>query len=362
MPGNVGKEAAVRKRRHSGMQGAVWEKKLDAADMPWTNIGHALTAVALTALDVPGQKAQLFCVTSDGKLWWRDLAVNGTTWRVVATGCGATTLAAVNVPGQGQKLFCTTADQLLYARDAVPADVPWHCLGDALGVTALAALGDPGEGAALYCATDHQVLYRRDAAAGPDTPWKAAGEAADVCGLAALVVPETRPQLYCATRHKVLYRRPASADAAWEPLGNTPLVLSMTGAAGRLFILTPGERDVLAPIPHHVFLPVRKQVNISAHVGAQEPRRITITDEFGLRVAGWVSDKAIDIAPTPYFAEHGSTPGVVVLEVLYERQFEGDPDWYGMRCKVHHQRGGPGTYEELTIAADDTWVKFRWPR
>ncbi len=351
------------KRRHSGMQGTVCEKKLDAADATWTNIGHALTAVALTALEVPGESTRLFCVTNDGTLWRRDLAAHGAAWQVVATGCGATTLAAVQVPGQGPKLFCTTADQLLYVRDAVPGEAPWHCLGDALGVTALAALAVPGESATLFCATDHQILYRREAAAGPDTPWKAMGEAAQVCGLAALDVPGMGPQLFCATIHKVLYRRLlTTADAAWEPADNTPAVLSMAGADGRLIILTPGQRDVLTPIPHQIFLPVRKPVDIFAHVGAEEPRRITITDEFGHRVARWVSEKTIDMEPTAYFAEHGSTPGVVVLEVLYERQFDGDPDWYGMRCSVRHQRGGPRACDELTVAADDTWVKFRWAR
>jgi hypothetical protein len=359
----VGKEAAVRKRCHSGRNGAVWEKKLDAIDAPWTNIGHALTAVALAALDLPGQSSLLFCVTNDGTLWSRELAAHGASWRIIATGCGATTLAPVNVPGAGPKLFCTTTDQLLYVRDAVLGAAPWHCLGDALGVTALAALEMSGEGAALYCATDHQALYRRDAAAGPNTPWKAIGQADQVCGLAALAVQGMGAQLFCATTHRVLYRRPVgTVDAEWVPFGKVPSVLSMAAADGRLLILTPGERDLLAPIPHQVFLPVRKQVDITAQVAAPEPRRITITDEFGNRVAGWESEKTLDIAPTPFFAEHGSTPGVVVLEVLYERRYDGDPDWYGMRCQVRHRRGDPGASEELTVAAEDAWVKFRWSR
>jgi hypothetical protein len=129
-----------------------------------------------------------------------------------------------------------------------------------------------------------------------------------------------------------------------------------------LLCLTTGARALLAPLPHHVFLPVRKRVDITVSARSEEPRRITITDEFGNRVGAWVGENAWDIEPIPYFAHQGSTPGVVVLEVLYERQFEDDPTWYGMRCTVSHQRGGPGTPEELTVAVEDCAVKFRWSR
>jgi hypothetical protein len=353
----------VATRRHSGKSGAVWERSLDATDGAWTNIGHALTAVALAALERPGESALLFCVTTDGRLWCRERGSAETSWKTIALGCGARTLAAVQVPGAGAKLFCTTADQLLYVRDAVTTEAAWHCLGDALGVTALAALAIPDEGAALYCATDHQVVYRRDAAAGPNTPWKAIAEAALVCGLAAASVPGEGPQLFCATTDRVLYRRSLNmTGVAWNPVGKVPFVLALAAADGRLLLLTPGEREIITPIPHQIFLPVRKHVDITAHVGTAEPRRITITDEFGKRLAGWVSEKALDSDPTRYFAEHGSTPGAVAVDVLYERQYDGDPDWYGMRCKVRHQRGAPGTPEELTVGADDIWVKFRWSR
>jgi len=353
---------AVAKLRNSGIHGLVWEKKPDAGTIHWTNIGQARSALALAAVDVPGAGTLLFCVTRDANLWCRDLAARKAPWKVVASGCGATTLAAVNVPGSGPKLFCTTANHQVYVRDAVPGPAPWHCVGDAVGVIALAALEVSGEGPMLYCATDHNLLYRRDAA-DPNTCWKVVGDVACVAGLAALDVPGEGPQLFCATTNHLLYRRPAcTADTAWEQVGRAVNVVAMAAASDRLLCLTTGERAHLDPVPHQVFLPVRKKVDITASVRSQEPRRITITDEFGNRVGAWAGESAWDIEPTPYFAEHGSTPGVVVLEVLYERQQEEDPNWSGMRCTVRHRRGGPGTPEELTVAAEDSWVKFRWSR
>jgi hypothetical protein len=350
----------VPKPHSSGANGLIWEKKPDPAEVHWANIGHARTAVALAALDVPGEGARVFCVTRDAKLWCRDLNAQHTSWQAIATGCGATNLAAVIVPGSGPKLFCTTADNLVYVRAAVPTPAPWHCVGDALGVIALTALEMPGEGPKLYCATDHNLLYRRDAV-GSQASWEVVGDAACVSGLAALDVPGQGPQLLCATTHHLLYRRSAlAADTAWEQVGRAVNVVAMAAASQRLLCLTTGE--LLSPLPHQVFLPVRKKVDITGNVRSEEPRRITITDEFGNRVGAWGGENTWDIEPTPYFAEQGSTPGVVVLEVLCERQYDGDPTWYGMRCMVSHQRGGSRNPEELTVAAEDCKVNFRWSR
>jgi len=359
----MGKEAALVKLLNSGPSGLIWEKKPDPSEVHWVNIGHARTAVALAAVDVPGQNAQIFCVTRDAKLWCRDLTARGGRWQTVATGCGATHMAAVNVPNCGPKLFCATADHLMYARDAVATPAPWHYVCDALGVVALTALDIPGEGAKLYCATDQNLLYRRDVAAGPSTPWEVVGDAARVGGLAALDIPGEGPQLFCGTTDHLLYRRPAAAtDATWEHVGRALNVVAMAAASNRLLCLTTGERALLAPLPHQVFLPVRKPLEITGKVCSEEARRIAIRDEFGNSVGSWVGENAWDIEPTAYFAEQGSTPGVVVLEVLCERQYDGDPTWYGMRCAVRHRRGGPGTPEELTVATEDCWVKFRWSR
>jgi hypothetical protein len=352
----------VAKPRSSGGNGLLWAKKPAVDEIHWANIGHARRAVALAGLDIPGEGARLFCATWEGTLWCRDLAVREAPWRPVAKGCGATALAAVHVPEEGPKLFCATHENLIYARDAVAADAPWQRVGEAGGVVALTALDVPGDGAKLYCVTDDDLLYRRDATC-QEAPWQLLGEAAGVGGLAALDVPDEGPQLFCATREDRLYRRDArQPDVGWEHIGRAVNVIAMAGADEQLFCVTPGEDVKLASVPHQVFLPVRKKVQISACVRSEEPRRITVMDEFGNCLGCWAGEGDQEIGTSPLWAEQGSTPGVLVVEVTCERQYEGDPAWYGSRCTVSHRRGGPGTPEELAVAGEDCWVTFRWMR
>ena len=347
------------KPRSSGGNGLLWEKKPDPETIHWANIGHARSAVTLAALDVPGEGAQLFCSSWDGTLWRRDLAVREAPWRPIATGCGATTLAAVNVPGEGPKLFGATQDNLIYSRDAVAADAPWLLVGEAGGVVALAALDLPGDGARLYCVTEDSLLFEREATASG--PWQVIGDAAGATGLAALDVPGEGPQLFCATRDDRLYRRDARKQGGcWEPIGKARNVIAMAAAGDRLVCLTPGEEFKLTPLPHQVYLPVLKQVQIAAWVRADSPRRITVTDEFGNCLGSWAGVGERQIGALAFRVEQGSTPGVLVVNVMCERQYDGDPNWYGSRCTVSHKRGKPGTPEEMTVTAEDCWVSFRW--
>jgi hypothetical protein len=360
--GKLGKEAVVAKLQHSGTQGLVWLKKPDAREVHWKMLCHARLATALAAVEGPEGDGRIFCVTNDAKLWCRELGAGEGPWTTVATGCGATTLAAVQVPDAGPMLYATTADNLVYARPAIPGQAYWQQVGDAVGVVALAALEAPGEGPKLYCATADSLLYQRDAV-GPKTSWELIGDAAQVSGLAAVNLPDEGPHLFCATTSDLLYRRSLQTPgAAWEPVGQAVNVVALAAVRGQLLCVTTGARTLLPPLPHHVFLPVRKKVAITAAARSQEPRRITIRDEFGNCLGSWVGERDWQVEPHPYFAEQGSTPGVVVLEVLTERQYEGDPAWYGMRCTVSHQRGGPGSPEELTVAGEDCSVKFSWSK
>jgi hypothetical protein len=352
----------VAKPRSSGVNGLVWEKKPDPEAVHWAQLGQARSAVALAALDVPGQGAQLFCSSWDGVLWCRDLTVREAPWRHLTTGCGATSLAAVNVPGEGPKLFGATRDNQIYCRHGVTADAPWRPDGEAGGVVALAALVLPGDGAKLYCVTEDNVLYQRDAV-GPDAPWQILGEAADVNGMTALDVPGQGPQLFCATKDDRLYRRdPRKVGIGWERIGKARNVIALAAAKDRLYCLTPGPVVKLDPLPHQVYLPILKQVQITACVRAEVPQRITLTDEFGNCLGSWAGVGDRQIGARPFRATQGSTPGVLVVHVLCERQFDGDPNWYGIRCTVSHKRGAPGTSEEMIVSAEDCWVSFRWSR
>jgi hypothetical protein len=351
----------VAKPRNSGGNGLLWEKKPDPHEIHWAHIGHARRGVALAAIDIPREGARLFCATADGTLWCRNLARREERWQAVAQGCGATSLTAVTVPGAGPKLFASR-DNLVYVRDATPEEAPWHLFGEAGGVIALAALNLPGAGARLFCVTRDNLLYRRDAAI-PDAAWQMLGEAADVCGLAALQVPGEGPQLFCATSDHRLYRRDAATPGlGWTHIGRALNVVAMTAASQRLLCLTPGEEIKLKPLPHQIFLPVRKQVQITVGVSSEEARRLTVVDEFGNCHGCWAGAGEQLLGATHFRAEQGSTPGVVVMEVLCERQHKGDPAWYGSRCTVNHHRGGPQTPEELIVAGEDCWVKFQWQR
>jgi hypothetical protein len=352
----------VAKLQHSGTGGLVWRKRPEAADLHWQMLCHARLAHALAAVEVPGRDALVFCVTQDAKLWCRELGKGEGPWTTVASGCGATTLAAVCVPDAGPMLYATTADNVVYTRPAVVEQAYWQPAGDAVGVVALAALDVPGEGPKLYCATGDGLLYQREAV-GPKTAWELIGDAGQVSGLTAMNLPGEGPHLFCATTGDLLYRRSLlTPGVGWEQVGQAVNVVAMAAIRDQLLCVTTGARTLLPPLPHQVFLPVRKKVAITAAARSEEPRRITIRDEFGNCVGSWVGEKAWQVEPAPYFAEQGSTPGVVVIEVLTERQFEGDPAWYGMRCTVRHQRGGAGTPEELTVAGEDCSVKFSWSK
>jgi hypothetical protein len=348
--------------RSSGGNGLLWEKKLDPGEMYWARIGHAQRAVALAALDLPGGGGRLFCATWDNTLWCRDLAGSDAPWRPLGGVRGAAALAAVNVPGAGPQLFCATRDNWVYRRDALAQDAPWQPAGEAADVVALAALELPGEGAKLICATGDGLLYQRDAAAAAAT-WQYVYGAEGVRGLAAADLPGAGPQLFCATRDNRLFRRGVASQAAgWERVGGAQDVIAMAAVKDRLLCVTLGEEAKLPPVPHQVFLPVRKPVQLTAGVRSEEARRVTVTDGFGTCLGCWAGAGDQRLGETEFCADQGTTPGVLVVEVLWERQYGGDPTWYGSRCTVSHRRGGRGAPEELTVAGDDCWVTFRWSR
>jgi hypothetical protein len=184
-----------------------------------------------------------------------------------------------------------------------------------------------------------------------------------VRGLTAMSLPGAGPQLFCATRDYRLYRRDArTPDASWQRVGGAQDVVAMAALKDRLLCITRGEEAKFPLVPHHVFLPVRKDVRLTASIRAEEPRRITVTDGFGSCLGCWAGAGEQRLGETAFRADQGTTPGVLVVEVLWERQYEGDPAWYGSQCRVSHRRGGPGVPEELTVAGDDCWVTFRWSR
>src|SRR5262249_61612233 len=85
----------------------------------------------------------------------------------------------------------------------------------------------------------------------------------------------------------------------------------------------------------------------------EEARRVTVTDGFGTCLGCWAGAGEQRLGETEFCADQGTTPGVLVVEVLWERQYGGDPAWYGSRCTVSHRRGSRGAPGGRAVARRD---------
>src|SRR2546423_15181622 len=100
------------------------------------------------------------------------------------------------------------------------------------------------------------------------------------------------------------------------------------------------------------------QVENTAGVCAEEPRRITVTDEFGNCLGRWAGQGDQRLGMAPFRADQGSTPGVLVAEVLCERQYDGDAAWYGSRCQGQPRTGAAGKPRGVTGPRGQYLVQF----
>jgi len=130
-------------------------------NIAWTDIGHAVSVVAMTAL---GDK--LYCVTNYGRLFMRDPVPYDTAWIDIGHAENVVAMAAL-----GDKLYCVTSDDRLFMRDPFTYDTAWIDIGHAENVVAMAALGDK-----LYCVTSYPKLLTRDPVPY-DTAWIDIGHA-----------------------------------------------------------------------------------------------------------------------------------------------------------------------------------------
>jgi hypothetical protein len=203
-------------------------EQLGAANVEWSDIGHANGVVAMTTAG-----GRLFCATTANELWMRDPVHHDVDWQRIGHANGVVGLAAI-----GDRLFCATDDNRLWTRDTEPRETDWSPIGHANGVVGMTALDGQ-----LFCATKDNGLHVRPPAL-VDTNWSRVGHANGVLALAA-----APGSLYCATSAGLNRRDPVLTDVNWQQIGTAPGVRGLAATGGELFAATSGGRLLVRTRP-----------------------------------------------------------------------------------------------------------------